>query len=196
MHFLPITTALLATALLSSAIPTGNSDLVPRSCTTQYPSLIDHIYEVDPDLANQQSYIFEAAYDTVNGHGSRLYRRDVVVQFDNIPAGSYGCQLEAYFPAGASVDQYGASQINVFTVDKHATAGDSWNTAPKPVSLFGTVRFEASGSEAVKRVINSAVCNDTLTYRFTIASETQFGEVYFKEVADGNGQGLRLTHNC
>jgi hypothetical protein len=26
------------------------------------------------------------------------YRRDVVVQFDNIPAGSYGCQLEAYFP--------------------------------------------------------------------------------------------------
>lgn len=196
MHFIAITTTLLTTAFFSSAVPTGTSDLVPRACTTQYPTLIDHIYENSPDLANQQNNYFEIAHDTVSGGDPRLYRRDVIVQFDNIPANSYGCQLEAYFPAGGTVYQYGASQVNVFTVDKHATPADTWNTAPKPVSLFGTITFEAKANEPVKRVINSGVCNTTLTYRFTIASETQVGEVYFPEGPDFNGQGLRLTHNC
>lgn len=196
MHTFAVTSALLASALLSSAIPTGTADVAPRACTTQYPSFISHIYEVAPDLTNEHSNVVEVAYDTVNGPGTRLYRRDLLVQFDNIPVNSYGCQLEAYFPAGGFVNQYGASQVNVFTVDKAATLGDSWNTAPKPVSLFGTVTFEAKGSEAVTRVINSAVCSDTLTYRISIASETQVGEVYFPEGPDANGQGLRLTHNC
>lgn len=197
MHFTAITSTILTTALLSSALPTGTSDLVPRACTTQYPTLIDHIYELSPDVANQQSNFFEIAHVPVpDGAPSRLYRRDVVVQFDHIPAGSYGCQLEAYFPAGGTVEQSGASRVDVFTVDRHATPGDTWNTAPKPVSLFGTVTFEAKGDEVVKRVLNSGVCDDTLTYRFTIASETEAGTVYFREGAGVGGQGLRLTHNC
>ncbi|KAI9872654.1 MAG: hypothetical protein M1830_001366 [Pleopsidium flavum] len=195
MHVLPITSVILATAFLSSAIPTGTADLTPRACVTQYPSLFDHIYEASPNYANSQNDFFEIAYDTVSGQIGR-YRRDVVVQFDNIPEGSYGCQLEAYFPAGGKVDQYGASQVNVFTVDKQATLGDTWNTAPRQRSLFGTITFEVNPNEPVKRVINSGVCNSTLTYRFTIASTTAFGEVYFQEGSSFNGQVLRLTHNC
>lgn len=196
MYALPITSIILATAFLSSAIPTGTSDLTPRACTTQYPTIIDHIYEISPNYANQQNNYFEIAYDTVSGSDSRLWRRDVVVQFENIPAGSYGCQLEAYFPAGGNVNQYGNSQVNVFTVDKPATPADTWNTAPRQKSLFGTITFEAKPFESTKRVINSGVCNSTLTYRFTIASSTAVGEVYFQEGPDFNGQGLRLTHNC
>ena len=196
MHTTSITTALLATALLSSAIPTGTSDLVPRSCTTEYPSLVDHIYEVTPDYANQQTDYFELALDTAVGGSPRLYPRDVIVQFDNIPANSYGCQLEAHFPVGGHVEQHGASQVNVFTVDKPATPADTWNTAPQPVSLFGTLTFAASGTEAVTTVINSGVCNETLTYRFSIASATQIGEVYFQQAPGAAGQSLRLTHNC
>lgn len=195
MHALPITSVILAAAFLSSAIPTGTANLTPRACVTQYPSLIDHIYEISPDYANSQTDFFEIAYDTVSGD-SRLYRRDVVVQFDDIPAGSYGCQLEAYFPAGGHVDRYGASQVNVFTVDKHAAPGDTWDTAPRPRSLVGTITFEADPSGPAKRVVNSAVCNSTLTYRFTIASTTAVGEVYFQQAPGVNGQGLRLTHNC
>jgi len=198
MHFTTITTTtLLTTALLSSALPTGTSDLAPRACTTQYPTLIDYIYEISPDLVSLPSNFFEIAHAPVpDGAASRLCRRDVVVQFDHIPPGSYGCQLEAYFPAGGTVEQSGASQVDVFTVDKHATSGDTWNTAPKPVSLFGTVTSEAKADEVVKRVINSGVCDDTLTYRFTIASETEVGTVYFREGSGVGGQGLRLTYDC
>ena len=95
------------------------------------------------------------------------------------------------------MNQYGDSLVNVFTVDKRATPDDTWNTAPRAVSLFGTVRFEAKRDEVVRRVINSGVCNQSMTWRFTIASDTKVGEVYFQEGPEFfGGQGLILTHNC
>ncbi|KAI9675658.1 MAG: hypothetical protein M1817_001025 [Caeruleum heppii] len=195
-----LTTLILSASLLSftTATPTP-AELAPRSCVTQYPNLIQHIYEVSPDSGFQQDNFFEIAYDVVSGDNSRLWRRDVVVQWDNIPAGSYGCQIEAFFPPrnqGGNVNQYGNSLVDVYAVDEKATISDTWNTAPKRAYLFGTIRFETKENEPVKRVINSQVCNSTLTYRFTISSNTDVGEVYFQQGPGFNNQGLRLTHNC
>lgn len=190
MHVFSITSVFLATALLSSATPTGTSNLVPRACTTLFPTFIDHISEQNPTTSTTDTN-FEVALDSVAG---TLYHRDVLVRFDNIPAGSYGCQLDAFFPAGATVTNTGATQVNVFTLDQLAIATDTYATAPNDVSLFGTITFSASTTDVQKAVINSGVCAPSLSYRFSMASTTAIGDVMFQEIL--NTQGLRITYNC
>ena len=193
MHLaLPTTLVISALLGLGQAVPAASpAELVPRACVTEYPTLITHIFEASPDQKSPNNNYIEVAHDYAT-RSPALYRRDVVVQFSNIPSGSFGCQLEAFFPAGTPISSYGDPRVNVFAVDKPATPDDTWNTSPKPTFLFGTVAFESKPNEDVRRVINSATCQSTLTYRLSTATD-QLGEVYFTQ---GSSQGLRLVHNC
>ncbi|KAI9874006.1 MAG: hypothetical protein M1830_010300 [Pleopsidium flavum] len=191
MHVLSVASVFLATALLSSATPTGTSNnLVPRACTTLFPTFIDHIDEQNPNTATVDS-TFEVALDDNAG---TLFHRDVLVRFDNIPAGSYGCQLDAFFPAGATITSTGATQVNVFSLDRLAEPTDTFATAPNNVNLFGTITFSSSATDSRTAVINSGVCAPSLSFRFTLASPTAIGDVNFAEIL--NTQGLRITFNC
>ena len=192
---LPTTSLVLAAALvgLGQAAPGASpAQLVPRACVTQYPTLISRVFEINPDQKAVVGDIVEISKQ-VDGGSSKRYRRDVFVQFDNIPANSYGCQLESVFPAGAFISGTGNNLVNVFAVDRAATPNDTWNTSPKPTFLFGSVTFESKPDQAVQRVINSATCQSTLTYRLSIAFDD--AEVYFVEAPQLN-QGLRLVHIC
>lgn len=190
-------TSLFTLLRLSSAVPTSvndaptsANDLERRACATEYPSIIQHIYQSNPDYGfNDPSYFAVGGIDP--------NRYEVIVQFDNIPAGSWGCQLEAYFPPGAYLYKNGASLVDVYSVDRKVSPSDTWNNSPNPTSLFGTIDFETKADEAVKRVINSATCSSTLTYRFKISSKTNEGSVYFpQQTGDNTKAGLRLVHNC
>lgn len=191
MHALSITFAILATALLSSAKPTGTSNLVPRACTTVFPTFIDLIDQANP-TTNTDGMQVTVALDPATGN--TFTRRDALVRFDNIPAGSYACQLEAVFPAGATVTSTGASQVNVFSLDRLAEPTDTYATAPNNVGLFGTITFASDPNTATTRVINSAACAPSLSYRLSLASDSTAGSVSFAEVA--NSQGLQITFNC
>jgi hypothetical protein len=183
----------LVSALAAGLAAAAPAELDRRACVTEYPAFISHIYESSPNQPGNIGDYYESAFVPASQGGP--YRRDVIVQFENIPAGSYGCQLEAYFPAGGRVYQSGNSLTNVSLVDRPASRSDSWNTAPRPVSLFGTLTFTPSATEPVVQVINTSVCNSTLTYRFSIAAFNQeAGNVYF-QIANGV-QGLRIRRNC
>ena len=196
MHSLSLGAAFLASALLTSALPTGTDSLVPRACATEYPSLHNHIMDVYPDRSDTENF-FDVNYGyVVEG---KKYRSDQLVRFDNIPGGSYGCQLELVFPAGQEIFLTGKTKVNVFTVDRDATATDTWGNSPQKVSLFGTVDFNLVPNQPFKRVINSAVCKPSMSFRFSLESTTDLGEVLYYPRQDGPGKpgvGLRITHNC
>lgn len=190
MHALSITSAILATALLSSAKPTAT--LVPRACTTVFPTFIDLIDQANPTTSTS-GMDFTVALDPAAGN--TFTRRDALVTFDNIPAGSYGCQLEAIFPAGATVTSTGASQVNVYSLDRVAAPTDTYATSPNNVILFGTITFASDPTGPTTRVINSAACAPSLSYRFSLAGDSgTAGSVSFAEIA--TTQGLQITFNC
>jgi hypothetical protein len=196
MHSLSITAAIMVNVLIASAVPTGTVDLVPRACVTEYPSLHNYIQDVHSNQSDTENFFGVDYGFVVEGVKSRS---DELVRFDNISSGSYGCQLEVEFPAGQEIFLQGKTKVNVYTVDRDATETDTWQHSPQPVSLFGTLDFDVDPNQPFKRVINSAVCKPSLTYRFSLESTTELGEVLYYPRQEGPGQpgvGLRITHNC
>jgi hypothetical protein len=199
MHSLSIAAAILVNVLIASAVPTGTVDLVPRACVTEYPSLHNNIMDVYPNRSRYDN-LFDVNYGyTVGGF---TFRTDQLVRFDSIPDGSYGCQLEVVFPAGRlgkEIFLAGKTKVNVYTVDRDVTRTDTWQYSPQPVSLFGTLDFDVDPNQPFKRVINSAVCKPSLSYRFSLESTTELGDVLYYPLQEGPGKsgiGLRITHNC
>ncbi|ORY07909.1 hypothetical protein BCR34DRAFT_15536 [Clohesyomyces aquaticus] len=160
MQYLTVAAALLSTSLLSSAAPTS-TPLERRACSVAYPRSIGFPinYEIKQD-ANRANSV------------------SPFIAFDNIPAGSYGCQLEVNFPAGYPIQSSGNSRVNVFDADN---------------KLFGTVNFVSSPVAPTKFVVNSAVCKPSMQYRMVIASDTDAGRVAFADTKDA---GLTITYNC
>jgi hypothetical protein len=160
MQYTTLATTLLGSALLTSAAPT----LVPRACQTAYPSSIG--FPINYDI-----------HQDANGANPRVD----ALTFSNIPAGSYGCQLEVDFPAGYPIASSGASAINIFALNEGT------------VSLFGTVTLQSSADRATKVVINSAACKRTMGYEIRIASGTEAGRVAFADTLDA---GFTMKYDC
>lgn len=165
MQYFTTAVALLSTSLFVSAAPTASAPLDRRACSVAYPRAIG----------------FPINFDIHQDAGG-ANKNSNAITFTNIPAGSYGCQLEANFPAGYPITSSGNAQVNIYT-----TSGA--NTG----SLFGTVTFASSPVAPTKFVINSATCDSTLSYRMEIASKDQAGRVAFADTKDA---GLTVTYNC
>jgi hypothetical protein len=164
MQYITLATALLSSALLTSAAPTTSSTLERRACQVAYPRSIG----------------FPINYD-VHQDANRANSRYNALSFTNVPAGSYGCQLEVNFPAGYPITSSGASAINVFVLNDGKE------------SLFGTVTLQSSPIAPTKFVVNSAECKTTMNYKLQIASETEAGRVAFADTKDA---GFTMTYNC
>ena len=115
MQYLTIASALLSSALLTSAAPTASATLERRACSVAYPRSIG----------------FPINFDIHQDAGGKNSVSNALT-FNNVPAGSYGCQLEVNFPAGYPITSSGASAINIFPT----TGGSD--------SLFGTVTLQSS----------------------------------------------------
>jgi hypothetical protein len=165
MQYFTTAVALLSTSLLASAAPTASAPLERRACSVAYP----------------QSIGFPINYDIHQDAGG-ANKVPNAISFTNIPAGSYGCQLEANFPAGYPITSSGNAKVNIYTVSG-ANSG----------SLFGTVTFASSPVAPTKFVINSAKCEPLMSYRMEIASPDQAGRVAFADTKDA---GLTITYNC
>lgn len=204
MHFTSFIAALAASsALLVAAAPTPTSNLAApadaaaplerRSCSTLTPA-IARVEESYPEASYIPGFV-------MSKYAGNTGRRDSFTEF-TVPSGSYGCQLEAYFPAGTFIGGYGSAQerrVDVFRVAGPLSRSPlgidiSWNHCPAPGALVGSVNFVASPTQATHTVINSFACEPNMVFRFRINSESANGaEVNF---AQGAGVGVRMTHSC
>ncbi|KAI9723264.1 MAG: hypothetical protein M1812_001146 [Candelaria pacifica] len=186
MYSLLISSFIFVGAVLSSAIPTSTEDLVPRACTTNSSPAIARVEEARPVESYLPGFIVAQDAGGVN-------RKDAFAEF-TVPDGAYGCQLEAVFPIGYTIQSLGNPQVYVYSTDgplSYTPRGIdvSWAYSPKPVSQVGTVVFSSvydpfkqSKYDPVKVVINSVVCKPKLTFRFRIASDqTAASSVSFEQ---------------
>ncbi|KAL2831446.1 hypothetical protein BDW59DRAFT_130976 [Aspergillus cavernicola] len=185
MHLLKTASLLLASlTTLVKAVP------APSSCTTVFPAFarVDQAQPVASYLPNFK----------ISQEAGATKKQDTFVEF-KVPAGSWGCTLSYYFPAGTPVNTVGLAPVEVFSVAGPLSRSPrgidiSWGYCPAPISMVGTVKFESSPSQATSRVINSFVCAPTMTYRLSISQgHTQKTSVGF---AQSNAAGLRMTYNC
>ncbi|MCJ1253043.1 hypothetical protein MMC24_000850 [Lignoscripta atroalba] len=176
----------------SLAAPTANAEspYSPTSCTTVSPA-IARVSEAQPVESYLPGFIISQDSNASN-------KQDVFAEF-TIPAGSWGCQLEAYFPAAYPVQSSGQTQVYVYSVDGPLSRSPrgidvSWAYSPAPVSHVGTVRFESDAGSATRRVINSFACQATMTYRLSIGRDYRdAGAVAFEQ---SESAGLRMRYNC
>lgn len=188
--------ALLAFPFLVACAPTstyqeGHALQKRWPCQTATP-LIARVEEARP----VESYLpgFVIAQDANNRN-----RKDSFAEF-KIPAGSYGCQLEAYFPANYPITSTGNAQVYVYdTTGPLSISGigkpdASWAYCPAAKTHVGTITFRSSPGEATRTVINSFQCKNKLTYRLKISPDSKVaGSVTFNQNANA---GLRMVYNC
>ncbi|KAH7361242.1 hypothetical protein BKA66DRAFT_444809 [Pyrenochaeta sp. MPI-SDFR-AT-0127] len=164
MQYITLASALMSTALLASAAPTSSAPLERRACSVAYPQAIG----------------FPINFDIHQDAGGANPVSNALT-FNNIPAGSYGCQLEVNFPAGYPITSSGSSAVNIYSYNGNSQ------------TLFGTVTLQSSPVAPTKFVINSATCSTSMTYKIAIASETEAGRVAFADTKDA---GFTMTYNC
>ena len=198
---------------LSAAVPTP-TELAPRCGTTLFPSFLQQLSEADPWNVEPDTLCVDGDFrvsQDVDMMGNIVDRVYQIVAFENIPAGSYGCQLAVTFPDGYPIYSTGTPTLNVSTFfngwsSAIAYPNDwSWSSFFPPTSppfgdgLFGTVTL----SPGQNAVINSEGCPEgggNLAFVFSIASwETQPASVEFDEINSWDDTGLAgayLTYNC
>jgi hypothetical protein len=198
---------------LASAVPTP-VDLAPRCGTTLVPTILQQLSEADPTLVGEDTVSTSGDFQvsqSIDAYGNLMDRIYQIAAFQDIPAGSYACQLAVTFPEDYPITTTGAPTLNITTLfnddstDITYPNSVSWSTLYPPTSplgegLFGTVTL----APGTTQVINSEACpvgGGNLAFLFSIASwVTQPASVEFNEyVNDLNGAGLAgvyLTYNC
>jgi hypothetical protein len=186
-------TTLLALAALPAAIlaaPSSPPVAERATCTTIYPE-----YARVSQASPVESYLPNFTISQETGATSK---NDMFIEFA-VPAGSYGCQLESYFPASFPINYWGRQDVYIYSTDKAVSRSPrgidiSWNYCPAPVSQVGTTKFESNPTTPTKKVLNSFTCQPKMTYRLSIGRDwTEAGGVSF---AQGRTGGLRMTYNC
>lgn len=184
---LSISISLLPATIL--AAPTEKASRA-TSCTTIYPEFA-RVSQSQPVESYLPSFI-------ISQSPGATAKNDMFIEFA-VPPGSYGCQLESYFPAGYPITASGRQDIYLYSTDGPLSRSPrgidvSWSYSPAPVSQVGTIKFESNPTTPVKKVINSFACQPKMTYRLSIGRDwTDAGSVEFVQGAAG---GLRMTYNC
>ncbi len=185
---LALSLALLPASIL--AAPSSAPAERATSCTTIYPEYA-RVSQAQP----VESYLpgFKISQDT-----GATNKNDMLIEFA-VPAGSYGCQLETYFPPGYPITKSGRQDVYIYSTDRPVTRSPrgidvSWAYSPAPVSQVGSTKFESDPTTPIRKVINSFSCQAKMTYRLSIGRDwSDAGNVEFVQ---GNGAGLRMTYNC
>lgn len=206
--------ALLSFLGLSSAVPTP-ANVAPRCGTTLVPTFLQQLDEANPTYVGPNTMSTGGEFfvsQNTDANGNIIERIYQVAAFENIPAGSYGCQLAVTFPDTYTINIFGTPTLNVTTLFNDDSTSItypnnwSWDTFFPPTSppfgqgLFGTVTI----APGTTQVINSEACpvgGGNLAFVFSIAVwETEPASVEFSEYVNAiNGAGLAgvyLTYDC
>lgn len=187
-------TSLLALALLPAVILAAPNSPPPTeratTCSTVYPEYA-RVSQAQPVESYLPNFIVSQEAQASN-------KNDMYIEFA-VPPGSHTCQLETFFPAGFPISSSGRQDVYFYSTAGPVTRSPrgidiSWAYSPAVVSHVGTTRFESNPTTETKKVINSFVCQPTMTYRLSIGRDfTDAGSVSFNQ---SPGNGLRMTYNC
>jgi hypothetical protein len=215
MRFTTTSFALLSLLGLSASHPTP-VEVAPRCGETLFPFLTQQLTEASPNTVNTNTLSYDGDFhvaqtmDPATGAiSNRIYQ---IVAFNNIPPGSYGCQLNVQFPASYPITTSGSPTLNVQTLYAGSPSSItypnnwSWNTfwpqtsPPFGSGSYGTINF-AEGQTAV---INSEACppgGGDLAFVFEIAdwvwgdASIEFNE-YVNKMNGAGLAGVYLTFDC
>jgi hypothetical protein len=209
------TFAILSLLGLSAAVPTP-VELAPRCGQTLFPFLAQQLTEANPTTVNPNTLLQNGDFhvskqmDPVTGQVSN--RISQVVAFNNIPAGSSGCQLNVVFPDNYPITTTGSPMLNIYTLyngdSSSITYPNNWSwdtfypraSPPFGQGVFGTTNF-AQGQTAV---INTEACpanGGDLAFVFEIAdwvwgsASIEFNE-YINKLNGAGLAGVYLTYDC
>ncbi|KAG0650608.1 hypothetical protein D0Z07_2340 [Hyphodiscus hymeniophilus] len=205
MLFSTLALTLLGLLGLTSAIPTP-IELAPRCGTTLVPAFLQQVSEANPSLVEPDTMStggdFHVSQST-DAYGNIIDRVYQIAGFEDIPSGSYGCQLGITFPPDYPITSTGVPTLNITTLFNGESSSIcypneiSWDSLYPPTSpplgqgLFGTVTM----TPGTTQVVNSESCplgGGNLAFLFSIAVwETQPASVEFNEYVNAlNGAGL------
>jgi hypothetical protein len=211
------TTALAILSLLglSAAAPTP-VEIAPRCGETLFPFLTQQLAEESPNTVNINTVEYDGDFHVAQtmdpSTGAIINRIYQIVAFNNIPPGSYGCQLNVQFPTSYPITTSGSPTLNVQTLYAGSPSSItypnnwSWDTfwpktsPPFGSGSYGTINF-AEGQTAV---INSEACpagGGNLAFVFEIAdwvggdASIEFNE-YVNKINGAGLAGVYLTYDC
>lgn len=180
--------------LLAAPSPTK---LAPRACTTIAPSFISYIEKQPrPDISNPGTHYVIAR---TNGPNANSYK--TVFRFDNIPAGSTGCQLQLQWPANAIL---GSGNVNtdLFGVEGQVSEATTWINQPKKTVQWASVQFPTQSSpQPFKTIVQSNTCPASGSVSFLLElSDWQQGpglvDFYQRVFYPSENTGFFLVYNC
>ncbi|KAJ8113076.1 hypothetical protein OPT61_g4712 [Boeremia exigua] len=188
MHSLSASIIILSSLLSSAfAFPSGREQNLPRSCQITYPTAMLDFTPFSPPTASLQDFCI--ASNT----------RVRYVEFGAIPDTARGaCQLEFVFPPGYSVAGDGSHQVNVWKTERAASLSDTWATAPKMVTTFGTVTLNSKTDREARIVVNSGSCDSMRNFKIGLADTRASSSLTFTQQLPPSVEvaGLRIVHSC
>ncbi|OAL44889.1 hypothetical protein IQ07DRAFT_591740 [Pyrenochaeta sp. DS3sAY3a] len=117
------------------------------------------------------------------------------VEFGAIPSDARGaCQLEFYFPAGYSIYGPGNHQVNVWKTERAPNANDTWTSAPKPITTFGTVTLNSKPTEESRIIVNSGSCESMKHFKVGMVDYGLNPGVNY--IQEQGVAGMRIVHSC
>lgn len=180
------TIALLATTVL--ALPTQTSE--KRTCTTIYPTSSNYILN-----ANYPTSVYPSG-NTVKLAKEAGQSLSTLLQFNNIPSGSYGCQVNVAFPSGVTFGT-GSTAVNVYTNPVPLPAGGPTYSNPKPNSgIFGTTTLQSPQKSTVNTHCPESTDNGVLALTVAYPDWVSDQTTNSLEFTNAPGNGFYMTYNC
>lgn len=176
-------------AVLSLAAPPSQEPLglEPAAGSRRLPTSYQQINQVLPRQSFPNNFVFK-----VSQSQGGLDRIGTLLRFKGIPSDSFGYTLKLSFTFEFPINSTGSTQVNVFKLSNDITPSDTWETyfpngrkgTPVGGFLFGTIFVTQKGA-----IVNSQTWESGFNYLFLLASDTQAGEVAFRD-AGNNLSGI------
>jgi hypothetical protein len=193
----PSAVAAIGLAALTAAKPTPTKfELAPRCGITVLPTFYQ---QIEADNAGQS---YAPSNEFLASQSSNAASNiATLVQFENIPAGSYGCDLSVSFTYQYPINSSGSTLLNVYPLPGPVSSSDNYSTYfpnggkqnPKGAPLWGSVTLDGNRHD-----IGGSGCTANPAFLFEIASDTQAGSVAFADAGNnlsGIG-GFYITYDC
>lgn len=197
MHF---TSFLVSSVLaaLSLAAPPSQEPLGHESavCSRKLPASYQQINQVLPQQSYPNNFVFK-----VSQSRGGLDNIGTLLRFTGIPSNSFGYTLKLSFTFEFPINSTGSTLVNVFKLSNDINPSDTWETyfptgrkgTPVGGFLFGTISVTQKGA-----IVNSQRWETGFNYLFLLASDTQGGEVAFRDAGNnlsGIG-GFFIEYGC
>lgn len=179
----------------ATAVPTP-AELLPRTCTTQAPSIINTLDAANPNTP------YSGQQFTLQRSGSPLIDNKIsVLTFSNIPAGATGCRLEIELPK-LSQGQIAPSdtQADIWSADPvDGSSPPTYNNPPHKREMVSTYIFpKGPTAKSAHTVLASNTCSTTMSWLVQLSEwQTLAGSVNFQNsIGNGADIGFTLVYNC